>query len=94
MDAYKVWDKKKNSMENSSRKTKIGEFEAQKRLRNLQEENGRFGLLRNWLFQDGPYKFRGITRIDCEAEDATQSHVFELKAVGKYKEEIQKFLNL
>ena len=67
MDAYKVWDKRKNSMENSSRKTKIGEFEAQKRLRNLQEENGRFGLLRNCLFQDSPYKFRGLPGIDCKA---------------------------
>ncbi len=41
-------------------------------------------------FQDGPYKFRGLPGLIVKLEDATQSHVFELKAVGKYKEEIQK----
>ena len=76
MDAYKVWDKKKNSMENSFRKTKKGEFEAQKAVTEFAGRNGRLGLLRNCLFQDGPYKFRGLPGLIVKLEDATQSSTF------------------
>ena len=60
MDAYKVWDKRKNSMENSSRKKKIGEFEAQKAVTEFAGRKWTAWFTEELPFQDGPYKFRGL----------------------------------
>lgn len=71
-------------------KQKIGEFEAQKAVTEFAGRKWTAWFTEELPFQDGPYKFRGLPGLIVKLEDATQSHVFELKAVGKYKEEIQK----
>lgn len=90
MDAYKVWDKRKIQWKILPEKQKIGEFEAQKAVTEFAGRKWTAWFTEELPFQDGPYKFRGLPGLIVKLEDATQSHVFELKAVGKYKEEIQK----
>jgi GLPGLI family protein len=90
MDAYKVWDKRKIPWKILPEKQKIGEFEAQKAVTEFAGRKWTAWFTEELPFQDGPYKFRGLPGLIVKLEDATQSHVFELKAVGKYKEEIQK----
>jgi len=69
---------------------KIGEYEAQKAETTFAGRKWYAWFTQDIPFQDGPYKFKGLPGLIVKLEDATQSHVFELKAVGKYKEEIQK----
>ena len=90
MDAYKVWDKRKIQWKILPEKQKIGEFEAQKAVTEFAGRKWTAWFTEELPFQDGPYKFRGLPGLIVKLEDATQSHIFELKAVGKYKEEIQK----
>ena len=90
MDAYKVWDKRKIQWKILPEKQKIGEFDAQKATTEFAGRKWTAWFTEELPFQDGPYKFRGLPGLIVKLEDATQSHVFELKAVGKYKEEIQK----
>ena len=90
MDQYKIWDKRPISWKILSEKQKIGNWETQKATTEFAGRKWTAWFTEELPFQDGPYKFRGLPGLIVKLEDATQSHVFELKAVGKYKEEVQK----
>ena len=90
MDQYKIWDKRTISWKILSEKQKIGNWETQKATTEFAGRKWTAWFTEELPFQDGPYKFRGLPGLIVKLEDATQSHVFELKAVGKYKEEVQK----
>ena len=90
MDQYKIWDKRPISWKILSEKQKIGNWETQKAATEFAGRKWTAWFTEELPFQDGPYKFRGLPGLIVKLEDATQSHVFELKAVGKYKEEVQK----
>lgn len=90
MDQYKIWDKRPISWKILSEKQKIGNWETQKATTEFAGRKWTAWFTEELPFQDGPYKFRGSPGLIVKLEDATQSHVFELKAVGKYKEEVQK----
>lgn len=90
MDAYKIADKRPIVWKILSDKQKIGNWETQKAITEFAGRKWIAWFTEELPFQDGPYKFRGLPGLIVKLEDATQSHVFELKAVGKYKEEVQK----
>lgn len=90
MDQYKVWDKRPITWEILPDKQKIGNWETQKATAEFAGRKWIAWFAEEFPFQDGPYKFRGLPGLIVKLEDATKSHVFELKAVGKYKEETQK----
>lgn len=90
MDQYKIWDKRTISWKILSEKQKIGNWETQKATTEFAGRKWTAWFTEELPFQDGPYKFRGLPGLIVKLEDATQSHVFELNAVGKYKEEVQK----
>ena len=89
-DSYKILEDRTLDWKILPEKQKIGSWEAQKATAEFAGRKWTAWFTEELPFQDGPYKFRGLPGLIVKLEDATQSHVFELKAVGKYKEEIQK----
>lgn len=83
-DAYKVLEDRTFDWKISPEKQKIGEFEAQKATTEFAGRKWTAWFSEELPFNDGPYKFRGLPGLIVKLEDATNSHVFELKASTKF----------
>lgn len=84
MDLYKVTEDRTISWKILPEKQKIGEFESQKATAEFAGRKWTAWFTEDVPFSDGPYKFRGLPGLIVKIEDATQSHVMELKASTKF----------
>lgn len=84
MDMYKVLEDRTINWKISPEKKKIGEFDAQKATAEFAGRQWIAWFTEEIPFSDGPYKFKGLPGLIVKIEDATQSHVLELKASTKY----------
>lgn len=89
IDAYKVLDDQEIVWKILPEREKIGEFMAQKAGTKM------FGRIWTAWFsseiplQDGPYKFHGLPGLIVKISDASNSHVFDLKAATKFEGETE-----
>ena len=83
-DNYKVLEDRNIDWKILPEKQKIGEFEAQKAKAEFAGRKWTAWFTEDVPFSDGPYKFRGLPGLIVKIEDATQSHVMELKASTKF----------
>ena len=81
---FHVADDRKLVWKISPEKMKIGEFEAQKATTTFAGREWTAFFAPELPFQDGPYKFHGLPGLIVQLEDATKTHLFELKGVTKY----------
>jgi hypothetical protein len=82
---YKVLDDRTIAWRISPEKQKIGEFEAQKASADFAGRKWTVWFTEEIPFSDGPYKFKGLPGLIIKVEDATKSHILELKASMKYQ---------
>jgi GLPGLI family protein len=87
MDSYKVLDDREIVWKILPDRVKIGEFNAQKATTEMYGRKWIAWFTSEIPLQDGPYKFHGLPGLIVKISDASNSHVFELKAVAKFKEE-------
>ncbi len=83
-DNYKVLEDRNIDWKILPEKQKIGEFESQKATAEFAGRKWTAWFTEDVPFSDGPYKFRGLPGLIVKIEDATQSHVMELKASTKF----------
>lgn len=84
MDTYRIPEDRVINWVISPEKQKIGEFEVQKATAEFAGRKWTAWFTEEIPFSDGPYKFKGLPGLIVKIEDATQSHVLELKASTKY----------
>ena len=82
-DEYMVQDGRKQNWKILSDKEKIGGFAAQKAVCNFGGRKWVAWFTTDLPIQDGPYKFYGLPGLIVKLEDATRSHLFELKGNKK-----------
>lgn len=83
MNSYNVEDDRKIVWKILPETMKIGEFNAQKATTEMYGRKWIAWFSTELPFQDGPYKFHGLPGLIVKVEDATKSHVIELKGVKK-----------
>lgn len=83
-DPYKVLEDRTFEWKILPEKQKIGEFEAQKATTEFAGRKWIAWFSEELPFNDGPYKFRGLPGLIVKIEDATNSHILELKASTKF----------
>ncbi|SFI53685.1 GLPGLI family protein [Halpernia frigidisoli] len=86
-DSYKVLDDRELVWKILPDKETVGEFMAQKATTEMYGRKWTAWFTTDIPLQDGPYKFRGLPGLIVKISDASNSHVFQLKAVTKFKEE-------
>lgn len=82
-DEYMVQDKRRQEWKILPEKEKIGEFTAQKAICNFAGRKWTAWFTTDLPIQDGPYKFYGLPGLIVKLEDATHSHLYELKGNKK-----------
>ncbi|MFC6268674.1 GLPGLI family protein [Frigoriflavimonas asaccharolytica] len=83
-DLFKVADNRPIVWEVLAEKEKIGEFDAQKATTEMFGRKWTAWFTTKLPFQDGPYKFHGLPGLIVKMEDASKTHVFELKGISKF----------
>lgn len=86
IDQYKVSDSRTQQWQIIPEKEKVGEFETQKAVTNFAGRSWTAWFVPEIPFQDGPYKFRGLPGLIVKVEDASKTHIFELKSSQKLTE--------
>lgn len=81
MDAYKVSEDRKINWKISSKKEKIGEWNAQKAEAHFAGRHWTAWFSTEIPIQDGPYKFQGLPGLIVKIEDKTGSHRMELRGI-------------
>jgi len=81
-EALKVLDQRPMEWTVLSDKNKIGEWEVQKAETEFAGRKWTAWFDPEIPIQDGPYKFRGLPGLIVKIEDATHSHIFELKGIS------------
>lgn len=83
-DLFKVADDRPMNWKISPEKETIGEFETQKATTEFAGRKWTAWFTTKLPFQDGPYKFHGLPGLIVKMEDASKTHIFELKGVSKF----------
>ncbi|AMR40707.1 GLPGLI family protein [Elizabethkingia anophelis] len=90
--ALKIIDDRKLTWKILPDKQKTGNYETQKAEVDFAGRKWTAWFTTEVPIQDGPYKFHGLPGFIVKIEDATKSHIFELKGVSKlvtpYNEEM------
>lgn len=82
-DEYQVQDGRAQNWKILPDKVKIGEFSAQKATCEFAGRKWIAWFTTDLPIQDGPYKFHGLPGLIVKLEDASNSHLFELKGAKK-----------
>ena len=84
---YKVDDSRKMNWNILPDKEKIGEWNAQKATTEFAGRKWTAWFSTEIPVQDGPYKFYGLPGLIIKMQDATRTHVIELKGIKRYGQE-------
>lgn len=88
-DEYMIRDGRTQNWKVLSEKEKVGNFVSQKATCNFAGRKWTAWFTTELPIQDGPYKFHGLPGLIIKLEDASRTHIFELKGVKKLPKEYE-----